>query len=315
MSDTPDVSVIVPMLNGDAPAISVIVPVLDGAETVGDMLAALKHQVGAPRNLEILVVDNGSTDGTQEIVRRFNVTLLTEATRGASAARNRGLNAARGDVVVFVDADTLPTRRWLAELVAPFANPGVVLVSGQTLDYMPNTASERFMAQLGTYKLEYSFFRQEFPYIPSCNMAVRREAALAVGGWDETLLTSEDMDFCVRVVRRYNSPILRLPNAVLFSRHRTTDEALRQQAWNYGAGHGQIHFRYPELVPLSAPRMVYVAWTLLVRRLKALVMGLGYRIGLTSAAHAEFATYHWFWSWWFWRGFFSMLRHKEWRAA
>src|SRR6476620_10370303 len=91
-------------------AVSVVVPVLNGAETIGDLLSAVTHQLGAPRDSAVIVVDNGSTDSTPDVVARFPVTYLQESTPGPSAARNRGLSHARGDVVVFVDADTVPTR-------------------------------------------------------------------------------------------------------------------------------------------------------------------------------------------------------------
>lgn len=294
--------------------VSVVVPVLDGAGTIGDTLTALANQVGVPRAMEIIVVDNGSTDGTREIVRRYPVCLLSEAKRGAAAARNCGLFEARGEVVAFLDADTLPTRRWLAELTAPFADASVLITGGQVLDYPPQTAPERFMAQAGTFRLEYDFFRKDFAYVGAGNMAVRRSAALAIDGCDETLLTAEDQDFCVRLVRRFECPIVRQPNAILLNRHRMTDDALRRQAWMYGAGHAQIHLRYPDIVRLSLSRWMYVAWTLGVRGVKSMLAAPGRRLGLTSEARAEFARYHWFWSWWFWRGFISMLRFREWHA-
>ncbi len=290
---------------------SVVTPVLNGAATIGDLLVALSEQVGAPRATEVIVVDNGSTDDTQTIVSRFPVTLLTETRRGPSAARNRGLRHARGEVVVFVDADVLPTRRWLAELVRPFADPGVVVAGGRTLSYLPKTPAERFMAQMPTSKLEYAFFRQHLPYVGAGNMAVRRQAALAIGGWNEELYAAEDLDFCIRLVRHYGCPILRPPDAVLFNRQRTTAEALQQQAWHHGQGLGQIHLRYPDVVRLHAGRRLAAGWILAVRSLKARIAPARQRLSLASAASAEFARYHWLWSQSFWGGFFNMVREGE----
>jgi glycosyltransferase involved in cell wall biosynthesis len=296
---------------GDELSVSVVVPVWNGALTTGDTLTALLNQASTPRDIEIIVVDNGSTDCTTEIVARYDVTLLTERKRGASAARNRGLEHARGNIVVFLDADTLPTRRWLAELIAPFADSNAMLAGGRILDYPPRTPPERFMAQMGTFKLEYTFFRQDFPYLSSCNLAVRRTAALAISGWDETLSTAEDLDFCLRLVRRFSCPLLRQPNAIVLNRHRSTDESLRRQAWGYGVGLGKAHRRYPEIIRLNFARWSYLGLTLGVRWSQAMFLSLGQRLGLTSAGRAEFARYHWFWSRWYWRGFFSALRDKE----
>lgn len=292
-------------------SVSVVIPVLNGAATIGDTLTALLNQRGAPLHREVIVVDNGSTDGTAEIVRPFRAELTYEPVRGASAARNRGLRQARGEVVAFLDADTLPSRRWLTELVAPFADRGVLLVGGQIMDYLPRTPPERFMASVGTPKLEYTLFRQSFPYIPSGTLAVRRSTALDIGGFDETLATAEDLDFCVRMVRRFGCSMLRQPQAILFNRHRSTDESLRRQAWEYGRGLAQVQRRYPEIIRLNVARAVYVGLILSLRWMGSMTVGASHRLGLTSDARAEFARYHWFWSRWFWSGYVSARQSGE----
>jgi glycosyltransferase involved in cell wall biosynthesis len=294
--------------------VSVVVPVLNGADTIGDLLTALAHQAGAPRDVEVIVVDNGSTDRTAEIVGKFPATYLREPKPGSSAGRNRGLSQARGDVVVFVDADTLPTRRWLAEMTAPFADPALVVVGGQAVDYRATTPAERFMAQLGARRLEHDFFRARVPYVAAESMAVRRAALIAVGGWDEDFRTAEDLDVCVRLVRRYACPVVRRPGAVLFTRRRRTFEDLLRQAWDYGQGLGQARLRYPEVIPLSPSRWLTLGCTLALRRSRAWILPRGRRLGLTSAERAEFARHHWDWSKSFWGGFVSMLRHRAWRS-
>jgi len=294
-------------------AVSVVVPVLNGADTIRDLLTALAHQTGAPRDAAVIVVDNGSTDATADVVAQFPVTYLQEPTPGPSAARNRGLAHARGDVVVFVDADTVPTRRWLAEMTAPFADPALLVVGGHAVDFRATTPAQRFMAQLGARRLEHDFFRAHVPYVAAESMAVRRAALLTVGGWDETLRTAEDLDVCVRLVRRYGCAVVRQPGALLFTRRRRTFEALLDQAWNYGQGLAQVQRRYPDIIPLGARRWLRLGWTLAVRRSTAAGLRLGQRLGLASAEQAEFARRHWDWSKSFWGGFVSMLRHRTWR--
>ncbi len=295
------------------PAVSVVVPVLNGAETIRDLLRSLTRQAGVPRDVEVIVVDNGSTDGTTDRLVGFPVTLLHEATPGASAARNRGLSHAGGEVVVFADADTIPTRGWLAQMLAPFADPAAVVVGGRACDFRPTTAAEYFMMRLGARRLEHDFFRSRVPYVAAESMAVRRDALLAVGGWNPEFRTAEDLDVCVRLVRRYGCPILRQPKAVLFTRRRKTFEALFSQAWDYGQGLGQARLRYPDVIPLTPPRCLTLGRTLTVRAAKAWMLGSGRRLGLVEQRHAEFAGHHWTWSKSFWGGFASMLRHRAWR--
>ncbi len=294
------------------PRVSVVVPVLDGAQVIGDLLTALCHQT-IRHPPEVIVVDNGSSDATVDVVHRFPVKLLSEAKLGPSAARNRGVRDARGDLVVFADADVIPTRRWLEELTAPFSDPAVVVTGGRSVDYRPTTPAEQFAAQLGVRRLEHDFFRSRVPYVASENMAIRRSAIEAVGGWDESFYTAEDLDLCVRLERRFDTLPVRRPQAILFRRRRSTFEALFRQAWNYGQGLGQAHLRHPDEIPLNMSRCSAAAAILAVRCAKASLLACGCSLGWTPPARAEFAAHHWHWSRCFWGGFIAMLRHREWR--
>jgi glycosyltransferase involved in cell wall biosynthesis len=290
-------------MTGPGPSVSVVVPVLDGAATIGAMLAALSAQAGAPRELEIIVVDNGSRDDTCAVVARFpNVTLLHEARRGPAAARNCGLRAARGEIVVHLDADTLPTRRWLASIVAPFADPAVVLAVGRTVCFSPQTPVERYIAASGLYESDLATSREPFPFAPSLNMAVRRSAALAAGGWCEDLLTAEDVDFSHRVLALAPGPIARANAAVLFHRVRSTPEQLRSLASSYGRGVAQMYLRYPEKLQWDARKTAIVVWRLAIRTIAPPLLALGRLLRVVKAERLEFATYHRLWSWHFSNG-------------
>jgi len=292
-------------------SVSVVVPVLNGAATIGDMLNALMSQSGAPEDREIIVVDNGSTDGTQAIVGRFPVTVLREEKRGPAAARNRGLRAARGEVIAHLDADTLPTRRWLAEIVAPFADPEVVLAGGRTLSFRPETAAERYIVRTGLYDTEAHLGREPFDWVGSLNMAVRRRAALAIGGWAEDMLTGEDIDFCYRLQRKFSSPIRYQSRAVLFHRTRQDDSALRRQAWTYGEGAAHLYARYPDVVRWDVRKSLHVARVVAWRSVNPLLLRIARAFLDISADELEFATYHRLWTWWYWKGFFSFRRHRS----
>ncbi|MEN8106978.1 MAG: glycosyltransferase [Pseudomonadota bacterium] len=292
-------------------SVSVIIPVLNGATTITRTLGALVSQAGAPTQTEIIVVDNGSTDNTRKVVTQFDVTLLDEKTRGPSAARNHGLHAATGEVIVYLDADTLPTRSWLAELTAAFDDPEVIIAGGRVLGYPPNTGAERFMATHGIWEPENNIFRPVFPFVPSLNLAVRRDAALVIGGWAEDMLTGEDVDFSYRILKRFPTTIAYRPRAILFHQHRQTDGELRTQAWTYGEGGAQMYRRYPDAVNWDFAKTLHVCRLLATRGMAPLVYTLGRLFGLASARRVELARYHRLWTWWWWRGFLSMYRSGE----
>lgn len=292
--------------------VSVVIPVLNGAHTIAATLDALAKQASAGSRCDVIVVDNGSTDGTAEVVERFaGVRLLHEARRGAAAARNCGLRATPADVVVFCDADTIPTRRWLAEMVRAFDDPATVLAAGQIVCYPPKTAAERYLAASGVYDVERAVCRPVFPLAPSGNMAVRRSAALAVGGFDETMITAEDADFCHRVMVKYPVPIAYRAGAVVFHRSRPSAAELRRQAWVYGEGVARLYLRYPDLLPWDLRRIALVAARAVGRAVLPSILFVGKMLRLVPDANVEFAAYNRLWTWWFWCGFFRLYYRGE----
>jgi len=294
---------------------TVVVPVYNGAATIDHLLSALLGQTGRPRDVEIIVVDNGSADGTPENVRAHPVTLLHEPRRGPAAARNRGLRAARGDVVVHLDADTLPTRRWLADMISPFTSPAVMLVGGRTLGFRPQNAVERYFTRIPLYDAVSTLKRPVFPFVQSANMAVRRSAALAIGGWDDDMLTAEDIDFCYRLLLRCPGSIVYQPRAILFHRNRTTVESMCRQAWTYGEGAGKLYQKYPHVVAWSWRQGLRLRWVLVARWLGAIGVRSKHRLGLASREAVEFAECHRLWTTSFWRGFLSFRRQGDFVVA
>ncbi|HET6468252.1 MAG TPA: glycosyltransferase, partial [Geminicoccaceae bacterium] len=267
-------------------------PVLNGAATIGKALGALRGQAPITGGHELIVVDNGSSDATREIARGFGATLLEQPKRGPSAARNLGLEMARGAIVVHLDADIVPTRRWLREIVAPFARPEVVLVGGRTLTFPPGTAAERYVASSGRFEPENNVYRDPFPFAPSQNLAVRRDAARRAGGWAEDLLFGEDIDFCHRVLRACpGGAIVYAPEALVLHHERTSDEALRRQALSYGSGAAEIYMRYPDVVRWDLAKSLRLAQVLLGRGLAPPLLRLGRIVGAVPPERIEFAVY------------------------
>jgi glycosyltransferase involved in cell wall biosynthesis len=292
----------------DAPAASVIIPVLNGAATLGDLLAALKSQAGVPGPFEILVVDNGSADRTVEIARSHGIQLLNQPVRGPSAARNLGLRQARAEVVVFTDADTIPSRRWLAALLATFDDPQTILATGPIHGWQPSTAAEQFVCCRQVFDCEATARHPRHPFAHGMNVAVRRAAALEIGGWDETMPSGEDVDFSLRLRKRFGSDIRFAAQAVLFHKHRCTDEALWKQARWHGAGYALVRKRHADLMPWHPFKTGVVYASLIMLDAAAPFIELCRRTRLFSGQRAQFERYHRLWMRHFWGGFF-----EEWR--
>jgi GT2 family glycosyltransferase len=229
--------------------VSVVVPILDAARTLPLCLPALASLV--PPADEVLLVDNGSTDGSRELVQGFvrdhgwsAAVSLEEPRRGASAARNAGIRAARGEVVAFTDADCAPEPGWLAALIAPFGDPRVGAVAGRVVPAAPASTVELFSA-LYTLRSDArpARFGRWTPWaggFPTANLAVRRPLLASVGGFDESLaIYGEDHDLCARLYGR-GAEIAYAPEARVRHHHRATVRGMLRQAFGFGRSHAWL---------------------------------------------------------------------------
>ncbi len=176
--------------------VSVIIPTYQRRELVGRAVASVLAQ--SYRDFELIVIDDGSTDGTKEALAPLTGRLRYrwQPNRGAAAARNAGLALARGSIVAFLDSDN----HWLPDHLAVATEvlerfPEAVLVSTSPRHVLGGKASPRDAYLLDL--LPALFFSNPLGYLSS--VAVRRDALLAVGGFDERLVVGEVADLWMRL--------------------------------------------------------------------------------------------------------------------
>jgi glycosyltransferase involved in cell wall biosynthesis len=175
--------------------ISVVIPVLDGRDGLPSTLDALVDQHGVD-DVEVLVVDNGSTDGTPEIAARHRIApkVLHESARGPYAARNLGIDAASGEVVAFTDADCRPEPDWLAAGVAA-VDAGADLVAGSIVQEPTGPQPslwERY--DRATYLRQDQYVTGQ-GFGATANLFVRRAVFDAIGPFRPELVASGDLEF------------------------------------------------------------------------------------------------------------------------
>jgi glycosyltransferase involved in cell wall biosynthesis len=231
------------------PFVSVVVPVRNGERTLPACLASLLAVDFPPSRREIIVVDNGSSDGTAAILDGAPVRRLHEGRRGASRARNAGIVASRGEIVAFTDADCVVSREWLRRLVEPLAEAKVEGVAGEIVAYPPATTAERYAARIRHLAPQKYLRRPILPFAVFANLAFRRGVFDRVGLLDEAMTAGESTDFCTRFRRSSQSGLVYAPRAVVFHRHRRTAAALFRQQWNYGRGHALLYIKYAPEIP------------------------------------------------------------------
>ena len=225
-----------PSASAELPLVSVVVPVLDAVDEIDRLLDSLEALEYPRDRLEILVVDNGSRDGTFERIARRPVRLLRETrVRSSYAARNRGVEAASGEWVAFTDADCVATPGWLARLLAPGVPDAVGAVAGEVLAYEARTPVQRLTERYGIMKHAVTMPHKALPGFSTANVAIRRELLRALGGFREDVRFFGDMELSWRMQIVAGVRLLFRPEAVVLHRHRRTWRAL----WRHGRQHGR----------------------------------------------------------------------------
>lgn len=168
----------------------------------GTLAACLRSLVDAKRgghDVEIIVVDNMSTDRSVEIASRFSdsVRLAEEQKRGPAAARNRGVRATEAELIAFTDSDCIVDPDWIVELVAPLADPSVGIAGGKILSVEPSNRIERFGETIHDHRAAIEHFNP--PHAKTGNWASRRAVLEQAGMFDETLLRGSDAELSARI--------------------------------------------------------------------------------------------------------------------
>jgi glycosyltransferase involved in cell wall biosynthesis len=236
------------MTGSRSPEISVVIAAFNAESTLGDQLAALARQdAGFP--FEVLVCDNGSTDGTAKLARgwadRLNLRVVdASARRGPGAARNVGAAAAASPLLAFCDADDVVTDSWLRGMrtalvtdefvVGMCRKPGRNVAPGQPQEYY-----------------NYSLYRVPFfPQLPAAgagNMGIRTDVFLSIGGFDDIFRTAEDDDLCWRV-QLAGHRLVSHPEAVIVLRNRANLRGLFAQAYAHRAGERVLRHKYEKVI-------------------------------------------------------------------
>jgi len=186
--------------------VSVIIPTYNHAVFLSEALESVFAQTCSP--LEVIVVDDGSTDGTADVLCGYErrIRVLRQANRGVAAARNAGASVASGELLALLDADDMWLPAKLERQIARLdSEPEVGLVHCGVAEV--DGRGRQFRARLdgmeGSVSTEMLFFRRGVILGGGSAAVVRRAAFLDVGGFDEALSTSADWDLYYRLARRY----------------------------------------------------------------------------------------------------------------
>ncbi len=179
--------------------VSIIIPAYNAERTLGECLDGCLAQ-GYP-DTEIIVVDDGSTDGTERVARARNVGYIRQENGGPAKARNTGAREAEGEVIAFTDSDCIPEPNWIEALVASL-DEDTAAVGGTYGIANPDSTLARFIHE--EIAARHSHFGEAVDFLGSFNVAYKKAAFDAVGGFDESfrIASAEDNDLAYRLSDR-----------------------------------------------------------------------------------------------------------------
>jgi len=307
--------------------ISLIIPTRDRADLLAQTLDSLTLQTLDITKFEILVIDNGSSDNTSDVVRRFrkslaNLSYYYEPEPGLHAGRHMGLSASRGEILVFADDDIEALPTWLAAIAEGFNDPEVAMVGGNNLPMFIETPPDwlqrlwerpalhggKALPALSILELPCGIQPISPFYIWGCNFAIRKSVLLAAGGFNPDGMPKEYIRFrgdgethVSRYVADSGMKSLFHPGATIY--HKVTSERMtvtyfRRRGFNQGISDSFTALRAKHLRGCSSKSstgMFYRMARWAFRKLKALSVQndeIQRAMQEMAAGHAEGFAYH-----------------------
>ena len=226
------------------PKVSVVVCTYNNENTLRDCFDGLR--VLDYPDYEVIVVNDGSTDATDDIVREYGFRLISTENRGLANARNAGLWAATGEIVAYVDADARPDPYWLSHLATAFQKGAHVAIGGPNIP--PPRASEisECVANAPGGPIHVLLSDEIAEHIPGCNMAFRKWSLEVIGGFDPQFrIAGDDVDICWRLQDR-GWTVGFSPGAVVWHHRRDRVNGYLKQQFEYGKAEALLERKWPE---------------------------------------------------------------------
>lgn len=260
--------------------VSIIIPCYNGMRTIRgciDSLAALDPD--SPSH-EIIIVDNGSDDGSAEAAASYKqVKVLYELEkRGPAAARNTGASAAQGSVLAFIDIDCIVSPDWLKRIIPVFADPQIAGAGGSIIGTEPKNRVQQWMNSTGILDQERAFNHQFLPFLQTANALFRTSVFHQVKGFDTHLICGEDCDLSWRIQRDAGGTLVYVPEAVVYHDHRASVRGLYRQSMKNAMAGALLAAKWKEAIPpKSWKTSIWELWDLLLAALRYAASVLPYR--------------------------------------
>ena len=269
--------------------VSVVIPTYNRKETLKQTLDALFSQSYPKDKYEIIAVDDGSTDGTKEMIDEIinkslcKIIYIRQKNQGPAVARNKGIKSSEGEIILFTDDDCVPERDWISKHVRWYEKD-VVGVGGLLI-----SKNETLLDKMDYYRYKAQYIDRKLVYNPTligtANCSYKREILAEVGGFDESFPFpgGEDGDLATRILRLGKTVID--PNIIVYHLRKNELSMSKIKQW-FRNGRGDLLYRrkhgalkcYQLAVPLvtAGKTFIYAKNVFKDEKLNALPIGILY---------------------------------------
>jgi GT2 family glycosyltransferase len=237
------------------PRVSVVVCTYNGAKTLPDCLEELRN-LKYP-DYEVIVVNDGSSDNTDEIVSSYGVRLVSTENQGLGTARNLGMEAATGEIIAYIDSDAYPDPHWLTHLAVTFMRTSHAGIGGPNIPPPDDGEVAECVAKAPGGPCHVLVSDGEAEHIPGCNMAFRKDRLEAIGGFDPLFcIAGDDVDICWRL-QNEGWTVGFSPGAVVWHHRRRGVRSYLKQQYEYGKAEALLERKWPA----RYNRVGHLAWS------------------------------------------------------
>jgi glycosyltransferase involved in cell wall biosynthesis len=251
------------------PDISIVIPARNEAGRIAQCLHSLRNQSLAPDRYEIIVVDDGSDDDSAGVAQRNGARVIRQPKYGAAVARNRGIAEARGDIILFTDADCIAEEHWIERLGSPLMQAAIQGTVGRIV-----SRQRHWLARLIQAELDERYMRMEqhqlIDFINSGNCGFKR-AILEENHFDGSFAWIEDLELSFRLARSGKQ--------MIFIQHAIVEHAHPQDLWvylkrkfRYASFAFLLYRRYPDKILSDSRTPSYLRWQLMLVALAIVAM-------------------------------------------
>ena len=240
----------------EMPFVSIVVPALNCADDIEGFAAAMRAQTYPANRFEVIVVDNGSSDGTLERARAAGFEALLRPERGRTKALNTGITAARGDYILTTDLSCRAEPHWIRCIVDTFAaHPHAGCVGGEIkLLRTAHNAIIDFQERSDYMSPLLALQRTRLPFMPfadGANASFRREVFELIGGFEESFVKAGDVEICYRMLVLSDYQLVFNRAALMHEPGEPSLRALLHQRFRMGIGWNLMRMKYPALYAIT----------------------------------------------------------------